>query len=248
MSVLSIQVLFVSLIFFLAGGVKGVVGMGLPTIAIGLLGLFMVPAHAAALLIIPSLITNVWQAAAGPRGGVLLRRLWPMLLAICAVTLIATGFIAHSNLTQATVALGAALVVYGAIGLAKVQLSVSGCVESWLSPIIGGLTGIITGATGVFVIPAAPYLQALRLDKEDLVQALGISFTTSTLALAAGLASHGAFQLTEAGFSCLCTLPATLGMFAGQRVRAMVDPATFRLVFFVSLLILGSGLILEARG
>jgi uncharacterized membrane protein YfcA len=246
MSILFIQVLFVGLIFFLAGGVKGVVGMGLPTIAIGLLGLFMVPVQAAALLIIPSLITNVWQAAAGPHGKVLLRRLWPMLLSICVVTLTATGFIAHSNLTQAT-ALGMALVLYGAIGLAKVQVPISGCAESWLSPVIGGLTGIITGATGVFVIPAAPYLQALKLDKKELVQALGISFTTSTLALAAGLASHGAFHLAEAGFSSLCTLPAILGMFAGQRVRARVDPATFRLLFFVSLLILGSGLILEAR-
>jgi uncharacterized membrane protein YfcA len=227
--------------------VKGVVGMGLPTIAIGLLGLLMVPAHAAALLIIPSLITNVLQAAAGPHFRVLLRRLWPMLLSICAVTLIAAGFIAHSNLTRAMVALGTALVAYGAIGLTKVQLSVSRCSESWLSPVIGGLTGIVAGATGVFVIPAAPYLQALKLDKEGLVQALGISFTTSTLALAAGLASHGAFHLTEAGFSSLCTLPAILGMFAGQRVRAKVDPSTFRQLFFVSLLILGSGLILEAR-
>ncbi|NVZ80096.1 sulfite exporter TauE/SafE family protein, partial [Pseudomonas gingeri] len=51
--------------FLLAGTVKGVIGLGLPTVAMGLLGLAMVPAQAAALLIIPATLTNVWQLAAG---------------------------------------------------------------------------------------------------------------------------------------------------------------------------------------
>jgi hypothetical protein len=43
--------------FTLAGSVKGVIGLGLPTIAVGLLTLMMPPAHAAALLIVPSTVT-----------------------------------------------------------------------------------------------------------------------------------------------------------------------------------------------
>ncbi|HEX5866243.1 MAG TPA: sulfite exporter TauE/SafE family protein, partial [Beijerinckiaceae bacterium] len=53
--------------FLLAGFVKGVVGLGLPTVAIALLGLVMTPAEAAALLVLPTFVTNVWQLAAGPR-------------------------------------------------------------------------------------------------------------------------------------------------------------------------------------
>ena len=68
--------------FLIAGFVKGVIGLGLPTVAIGLLGLVMPPAEAAALLVVPSLVTNVWQLAAGPSLMTLLRRLWPMLLGI----------------------------------------------------------------------------------------------------------------------------------------------------------------------
>ena len=49
--------------FMLAGTVKGVIGLGLPTVAMGLLGLAMLPAQAAALLIIPSTVTNLWQLA-----------------------------------------------------------------------------------------------------------------------------------------------------------------------------------------
>ena len=59
------------------------------------------------------------------------------------------------------------------------------------------MTGIITAATGVFVIPAVPYLQAIGLEKDQLVQALGLSFTVSTLALAANIARAGALNVSN---------------------------------------------------
>ncbi len=68
--------------FLLAGMIKGVIGLGLPTIAMGLLGLAMAPSQAAALLIIPATLTNVWQLAFGGHLRGLMNRLWPMLLAI----------------------------------------------------------------------------------------------------------------------------------------------------------------------
>ena len=55
--------------YLLAGFVKGVIGMGLPTVSIGLLGLLLTPAQAAAILVVPSLATNIWQFAAGVRPG-----------------------------------------------------------------------------------------------------------------------------------------------------------------------------------
>ncbi len=66
--------------FLLAGFVKGVIGLGLPTVSIGLLGLLMTPAQAAAILVVPSLVTNIWQAVVGGGLIALARRLWPMLV------------------------------------------------------------------------------------------------------------------------------------------------------------------------
>ena len=234
------------LIFLLAGWVKGVTGMGLPTVAIGLLGLLIPPGEAAALLIVPSLVTNIWQFVAGPSCRVLLRRMWAMLAAIGIVTWAASGLITSGSGNDARTALGLALIVYAVTSLVKVGVSVPSKLELWLSPAIGALTGAITGATGVFVIPAVPYLQALGLEKEDLVQALGLSFTFSTLALAAGLATHGAFPIGAAGASALCTAPALIGMLFGQWVRLKVNPSAFRLLFFVGLLLLGGDLVLHS--
>jgi uncharacterized membrane protein YfcA len=240
---ISAALALVSITFGLAGVVKGVTGMGLPTVAVGLLGLMMTPAEAVALLIIPSLVTNVWQFVAGPHRRLILVRTWPMLLASCIATWAAAGLLTGGGAGHAGSALGLALMIYAIVSLTNVRFSVSGRLEPWLSPLIGAVTGFVAGATGVFTIPAVPYLQALNLEKEELVQALGLSFTVSTVPLAAGLANHGAFHITAAGASILCTAPALAGMFLGQWIRVRVDPPTFRLLFLIGLLILGADLV-----
>src|SRR5262245_56089946 len=156
--------------FLLAGLVKGVIGLGLPTIAMGLLAMVMAPAQAAALLVVPSFVTNVWQLALGPGIGELLRRLWPMLAGICVGAWAGAGLLTTDAGVRPTVALGAALILYAALGLSSVRFAVPGRAEWWLAPLVGVATGVVTAATGVYVIPAVPYMQGLGLEEEELVQ------------------------------------------------------------------------------
>jgi hypothetical protein len=237
--------IFVALTFALAGMVKGVIGLGLPTVAMGLLALAMPPAQAAALLVVPSFVTNVWQAA-GSRLAVLLPRMWPLLLGICAGTWAGAGLLTAGGGSWAAMGLGVVLAVYGMLGLTSVELSVPAWLEPWLSPVIGVTTGIVTAATGVYMIPSVPYLQALGLETDDLVQALGLCFTTSTLALAVLLAQDGSLQPSSAVASLLALAPASIGMLLGQWVRATVRPEAFRLCFFGGSLLLGTHLALRA--
>lgn len=236
----------VSGVFLLAGFVKGVIGLGLPTVAIGLLGQMMAPAQAAALLVVPSLVTNVWQATVGPSLRSLLRRLWPMFAGILVGTWPSAGIIAGSNGTLAIAGLGAALVLYGAFGLSNIHLSVRPRDEWWLAPIVGLATGVVTGATGVFTLPAVAYLQAIGLQKDDLVQALGLSFAVSTVALGLALMDSGVLRLAHLGLSAVALAAALAGMGLGQIVRARVRPERFRLFFFVGLLLLGAHLVIRA--
>jgi uncharacterized membrane protein YfcA len=240
------SLILIALTFVLAGFVKGVIGLGLPTVAVGLLGLVMLPAQAAALLVVPSLVTNLWQLFAGPRFGALALRLWPLLLTICLGTWAGTGLLTGGSAGGATAALGAALVLYALVGLTRLQMRVPLRWERPLSPVIGLTTGLVTAATGVFVLPAVPFLQALGFDKEDLIQALGLSFTVSTLALAADLAHDGAFGGAAPGQSALAIVPALAGMAIGQWVRLRVRPEMFRRCFFAGLLVLGIDLVVRA--
>ncbi len=238
--------LLVALTFLLAGFVKGVIGLGLPTVAMGLLGLVMAPAQAAALLVVPSLVTNLWQLAAGPRIGSLVRRLWPMLAGIVAGTLAGSGLMTGEAAGYAAGALGAALMAYAALGLAAVRPSVPPRAERWLGPLVGAATGLVTALTGVFVIPAVPYLGALGLPRDSLVQALGLSFTVSTVALAAVLSGDGYLGGATLGVSLAALAPALAGMALGGWVRGRVDEGAFRRCFFLGLLVLGAHLTARA--
>ncbi|NLS07827.1 sulfite exporter TauE/SafE family protein [Rhizobium sp. P32RR-XVIII] len=241
MSDLSIPMIAsIAVTFFVAGIVKGVTGMGLPTVAMAVLGSLISPLAAAPLLIVPSFVTNVWQLFAGPSFSSILRRLWPMMLAIIAGTVLGSSFIASGDTILTTAALGGALALYSLYTLFSRQLSVPTKIERWMSPSIGAATGLITGVTGVFTLPAVPYLQALGLSKDDLVQALGLSFTISTIALAAGIAAQGAFQLDRMTLSVLAVIPALAGMWAGQLIRDRISPVTFRRGFLVLLFLLGA--------
>jgi uncharacterized membrane protein YfcA len=236
-------------IFTLAGFVKGVIGLGLPTIAMGLLGSLMPPAEAAALLVIPSIATNLWQMAGGTGLGPLLRRLWPMLAGVCLGSWAGAGLLTGANTGAAMAGLGAALLAYAAIGLLPWKLPrVPPRHEVWAGPLTGAATGLVTGATGVFVIPAVPYLGALGLSRDALVQALGLSFTVSTLALAVSLGGAGVFSADLAWGSVIALAPALLGMGLGNALRRRGSPEAFRRWFFLGLLALGAQLLARGLG
>lgn len=232
-------------VFLLAGFIKGVIGLGLPAVSMGLLSLVMTPAHAAALLIVPSLVSNVWQLMAGPSFLPLLRRLWSMMVGIGLGVWAGAGLLASDTGGNAVRWLGVALAIYAALGLVKIRIVVPSRGEAWWSPFIGACTGLVSAATGVFAIPAVPYLEALGLEREDLIQALGLSFTMSTIALGADLARGGVFEASVATASLLALVPVIAGMLAGQWLRLRVKPAVFRLCFFLGLLALGIHLALR---
>jgi len=225
--------------YLVAGFVKGVIGMGLPTVAIGLLGLTMSPAQAAAILVVPSLVTNIWQFVVGGGLLALVKRLWTMLLGICIGTFIGAVYLPHSSGGQATFWLGVALAVYAALGLIKIELVVPSRSETWLGFVIGVATGAVTVATGIFALPGVPYIQALKMERDRLVQALGLSFTVSTVTLALALQHAGEINAGLLWPSLVALAVALLGMWLGQLVRGRIKPETFRLCFFVGLLILG---------
>lgn len=219
--------------------------MGLPTVAMGILGGLLSPLAAASLLIVPSFVTNVWQLFAGPSFRSIVQRLWTMMAGIFAGTVASSSMLTGGNTARSTFLLGLSLTTYAAYAFLGRSCRISPAVEMWLSPVIGTATGLIAGATGVFVIPAVPYVQALGFHKDDLVQALGLCFTVSTIALALGLASQGTFGMEGLSISALAVVPALVGMWAGQYVRRAVSPAIFKSSFLLALALLGLEMMLR---
>lgn len=239
--------LWIALGLFCAGGVKGVFGMGLPTVSIGLLSLFMPPVEAATLIVIPTLATNAWQFATGPQPTAVAARFAVLLIGVVIGTMLGVRFLTGSNTALVSVALGGVLILYAAVGILAPHLPVpSARAERWMSPLIGVATGVVNGATGVSVMPLVPYLNSIGLQREALIEAMGLVFMVAMLALAICLAWTGHFAVASAGASTLALLPVFAGMYAGQLLRRRLHAGVYRKWFFIGLIALGASSIIRA--
>ncbi|AZB95895.1 sulfite exporter TauE/SafE family protein [Acinetobacter pittii] len=165
--------------------IKGMIGLGLPAVSMGLLTIAMSPFQAASLLIVPSMVTNVWQLFAEGHVWAFIRRFWTLLVGIIVGSIWSfLPTLSQSHGHSSEILLGCMLALYGLYGLCVKKLPHLGKYERWLSPIIGYIGGAVTVATGVIIIPIVPYLQSLHLKRDELVQALGLTFTVSTICLA----------------------------------------------------------------
>lgn len=230
----------VAIIFTWAGIVKGISGMGLPTLSMALLTFIMPHSNAAALMIFPSLATNAAQCF-GPNFRALLASLWPMWLTLLLVTIYSPVPDLSSAGNVAQLSLGSVLVVYGIVGLMRPALP---DLRKWarsLGTIAGIFSGFLTASTGVFVMPMVPFLQTQELSKDEMMQALGISFTLATIALALRLGISNATSYTsEPTQSAVSLITALVGLWIGARFRNRLNLLTFRRVLYTVLFLLGS--------
>ncbi len=229
---------WVAVTFVAAGVVKGISGMGLPTLAMALLSLRLPAAQAAALMLLPALLTNVAQCL-GAHGGELLRRLWPLWTGLVLGTLFSPLPGLGTGNGTARIALGVVLVGYGLFGLARPQLPQPGRHERWLGAVAGLLGGVMSAATGVFVMPMVPFLQSLQLRRAALIQALGISFMLASLSLAARLGGLEAAAPPDVAALGVAVAAAFAGMALGARWREKLPALVFQRALYTVFLLLG---------
>jgi uncharacterized protein len=231
------------LVLLLAGFVKGVIGFGLPSISMGLLGLMMSPSQAAALLLLPNIITNIQQGLFGPALVPLLKRLGLFLGCVVAGAVLWEWLTGGRDLRWATRLLGLTLIAYAALGLFKIRFALPVRWQTLGGALSGLATGAMTIATGVFVIPSGPYLQAIGLEKDDLVQSLGLTFLVASVALGGVLWHRGSLGGGVALASLAALVPAMAAMVAGQWMRERISIELFRKLFYYGLLALGAFLV-----
>jgi uncharacterized membrane protein YfcA len=225
--------------FLLAGFIKGVLGLGLPTVSMGLLAVSMPPAQALAIVVVPAIVTNIWQTFAGPYLRDILRRLWPLMIGTVIGIWLNAGMLTGPYARFGPIVLGLLLVIYAIIGLSKFSFSVTRPNEKWIGGIVGLITGAVSAATGVQVIPSMPYMQAIGMERDELVQALGVFFTVATVALAFNLTSAGLLSAATALPGGIAIVTGFTGMFIGQAVRSRMQPEAFRRWFLIAMILLG---------
>ncbi len=230
--------------FFVAGLVKGTLGMGLPTIVLGVLAAPLGLQEAIGFMLLPSLCANLWQGLTGGALFELLHRFWAFFLLAIAGIGIGVSILAGGRDDLLLGLLGVLLCAYTGLSLAgrKLPPPAPGR-ERWYSPIAGGLGGVMFGMTGVFIIPAILYLQALGLRRDVLVQAMGLSFLIITVSIAVFMTGHRILSGSQVLLSAIAILPLAAGLVLGTKWRHRIPEERFSRVIMVALLINGLYLI-----
>jgi uncharacterized membrane protein YfcA len=226
--------------FILAGLVKGVLGFGFPIIALILLTLYIGLLDALAIIVVPTLLTNAWQALSGPHLRAILARMWLYFLCAMIGIFVASWFITQVNVNMLTGLLGAVLFFFAISRLLDVHIDVPRNREPLLSVVLGSVNGLLTGFTGSFMVPSVLYMQALGFGKDMLVQAMGVFFGLSTAMLMISLGRNQLITAADATASTVMLLPSFLGIYAGRFMRDRIDEATFQRIFLIGVLLLGA--------
>ena len=237
---------FVAGAFFIAGIVKGLTGLGLPAMSLGLLLLALELRDAMVILVIPLFATNIWQGVTGGHVRAMLTRLWPLFATGVIGIWFAVGVMVTANPAILAIMLGIILAGYAAYSLSTPQIKPPGRWEIILSPLAGAITGIIGGLTGSMAVPSVPYMQALGIKRDALIQAMGIWFCLGSIALGGALGGRGALPVDLAIVSAGAVIPAIVGMDVGRRLRQRLSEELFRKVFLTALILLG--LYIAGRG
>lgn len=236
----SIEIIaLVTVTFLVAGFVKGALGLGIPIVALAFMAAPLGLKTAMAMIVVPCVFANAWQAFAGPHLKVLITRLWTYLAAASIGTWFGVGVLAGANADYLLALLGVILILYSALSLMRPQVPPPGAREPFYSPIAGGVGGVMFGMTGTFIVPGILYLQALGLGRDALVQAMGLTFGTITLALAVSFSSRNLLPWDILVLSAYACLPTVAGWLIGARYRSRISEELFRKLFFSALVVLG---------
>ena len=225
---------------FLAGLLKGTIGVGFQTVGIAFLTIITDLPNAISLLLIPSLVTNLLQAGSGRDLFTILIRLWPLIVTASMMVWFGSVALTTVSITFLSAFMGIHLIVYSTLSLFGLRLEVKTKNEWWIAPLIGLINGLLTGMTGIFVVPCVFYFHAIGLRKDTLVQAMGILFTALTLMLIFSLQTNNILTLELSGWSAFAILPAIIGVLVGQLIRKRISEEIFKRIFFFCLILLGS--------
>jgi len=234
-------------VFLLAGTVKGLVGIGLPTASVGLMSQVMEPRLAIALVVFPSLLSNAWQMYRS--GNVLgtICRFWLYIVTLMVtIGVVTMAFTSNLSTDLLILILGGVIVLFSVSSLAWAPPFLPARFDR-LGQVMSGLaSGVLGGLTAIWAPAMVTYLMARRIDKEAFVQATGVMIFMGTIPLILGFAKSGMLTGPMAGISFAMTVPAIAGFSLGERLRRGLDADRFRTAVLVIFLIMGLNLIRKA--
>lgn len=234
-----------ALAFVLGGIVKGALGVGLPLVAIPLLSLGIPAPTAIALLVIPVLSSNLWQAIEGGRLVSSLRRFGGLIAAQVLATVLMVRMTLALSAEQINAMMAGAVLLSVTLMALRPTLRIAPSRERIVGTGIGLLSGLLGGVSSLTGPVIITYLMALKLDRETFIGSISIIYLAGALPLYGAMLYFGSMDAAKFSLSALALLPMGLGLMAGKALRHRLDENRFRRLLLAFLTLLAALLLLK---
>jgi uncharacterized membrane protein YfcA len=235
-----------AVVFLIAGTVKGTVGLGLPTTALGLMTLFTDPRTAISILIFPIVLSNAWQMYRAGNIQATIRQYMPMAIGLVVFVWISVNLTVGVADWVILAAIGFAILFFVVVNVSKIAPPIPARFDTAAQSVAGVVAGIMGGLTSVWAPPLAIYLAARQVPKDEFVRATGLIFFLGSIPLAAGYIRAGFMTGEMATLSAFVLIPTFAGFWVGERMRHRMSEDAFKNLVLVIFLIMALNLLRRA--
>lgn len=234
------------LVIGLGGIVKGATGAGAPILAIPALTVLFDIKLAVMLMLMPNMLTNIWQAWHFRHAR--LPWLFTGLFAFAGMVGAGFGSWALATLPQDTLTTVVAVGVIGYIGMRLGR-------PDWVLPYwlalrlclpAGLVAGLLQGASGVSAPVSISFLNAMKLERGQFIAVISVFFFAMTLVQVPALAAFGLFTPTLFVFSLATMVPILAFMPVGACLARHLSRAAFEKVILALLAALAAKLLVDS--
>ena len=232
-------------VMFFAGFTKGAVGFGLPMICISGIGSVLPAEIAIATLILPGLVTNLWQSlrdGLGPAWASL-KQYWRLNLVLLISIYAFAQLVVIIPETALFIILGVGITLFVTLQIIGWIPHIPTRLATKIQAPVGLVAGFFGGLSGVWGPPILLYLLSQKTPKTEMIRIQGISFLVGAIILTGAHLQSGLLNETTTPLSAWMIIPAMVGMAIGFNVQDRMDQTKFRKATLVVLLFAGLNLL-----
>jgi hypothetical protein len=223
----------------LCGGfIKGALGVGTPLLTVPMMALVLPPQMAIAIMAIPVVVANLWQFAQAGSSSAAVKRFWPAFIAILVGTWVGVNILATIDDRALLILVGVAVIVFAILQGSRFRLQLPDPLVKPAGVLFGGASGLIGGISSFFGPMLITYLISVRnLGKDQFVGSISFLYVSAVVPWAIMLYLYGILDAPVLLYSALATIPVTLGLLLGQRIRRRISDARFHYLIIGILLV-----------
>ena len=229
------------------GFIKGALGVGTPLLTVPMMAQVLPLQMAIAIMAVPVVVANLWQFAQSERSTAVVARFWPTFVAILIGTWVGVKILSVIDEQTLLVLVGVAVISFALLQGSRFRLHLPDRLVKPAGVLFGGASGLIGGVSSFFGPMLITYLISIRgLAKNQFVSTISFLYVSAVVPWAIALFIYDILDQRLLVYSAFATLPVTLGLLVGQRLRGHISEAGFRHLIIVILVISGASMLWRA--